>query len=428
MARLEHIRHVPHRCEVINGDVVYTPIRNARVIDKMPQIFWADHTPWQEANLWAHERATSGHVVLDTVQANMRGLAHYANFLEFRELQWFEFPSTKADRCLVQYRGFLKDAIKNEELRPSTVSAKMRYAIAFYRWVQAEGLFTPQGQLWRDIPVYIKYFDAVGFERTMLRITTDLSIPNRTRHGDRLEDGLLPVSALDRDAVLAFARDYASKELFLALSVGFFTGMRLGTLCDLKIATLEHAAPDPAAPGMFHLSVGPGVKPAVHTKFGVTGQIWITRELLEVLKEYAYSTRRLLREAKAAPEHRHLLFLTRFGNPYSRGDSDRSSAFNVEMSGFRKAGVAQGLNVLQHFRFHQSRCTFATELTSLAIKVGDGISAIAFVRDALLHKDEATTFKYIKFVKNTPIKEAAANAFTTAFLGVMNKIRNSPHA
>lgn len=428
MARLEHIRHARHRCEVINDEVVYTPIRNARCIEQLPQIFWANHTPWQEANLWAHERATSGDVDIATVLTNMRGLAHYANFLESRELQWFEFPTTKADRCLVQYRGFLKEAIKNGYLSPSTATARMRYAIAFYRWVQSEGLFTPESQLWRDIPVYVKYFDAVGFERTMLRISTDLSISNRNRPGERLEDGLLPVSTTDRDAILGLARYHASKELFLILSAGFFTGMRLGTLCDLKIKTLEHAVPDPAAPGMFHLSVGPGASTPVHTKFGVTGQIWITRELLDVLKEYAYSPRRLQREAKAALEHRGLVFLTRFGNPYSRGRSDKSSALNVEMSSLRKAGVAHGLQVFRNFHFHQSRCTFGTELASLAIKVGDDISAIAFVRDALLHKDEATTFKYIKFVKKTPIKEAAANAFTAAFLGVLNQIRKPYHA
>lgn len=428
MARLEHIRSVEHRSEVVNSKVVYVPSRNAQIVGKLPQIFWADHTPWQEANLWAYERARSRDVDLQTVETNLRGLAHYATFLETSGSRWFEFPVSRADRCLVRYRGFLKEAIKSGDLSPSTASARMRYAIAFYRWVQAEGIFTPESQLWRDIPVYIKYFDAVGFERTMLRITTDLSIPNRTRPGERLEDGLLPVSSTDRNAILEFARDHASTELFLLLSAGFFTGMRLGTLCDLKIRTLEHAAPDPAAPGMFHLSVGPGASTPVRTKFGVTGQVWMTHELLEILKEYAYSPRRLLREAKATPDHRNLLFLTRFGNPYSRGDSEKSSALNVEISSFRKAGIKHGLKVLRNFHFHQSRCTFGTELASLAIKVGGDIGTIAFVRDALLHKDEATTFKYIKFVKNTPVKEAAANAFTAAFLGVMNQIRKSSHA
>lgn len=423
MARLEHISHVEHRCEMINDKVVYTPHPYARSTKLLPQIFWTDQTPWQEANLWAHDRARTRDVDMQTVVANLRGLAHYATFLESRALQWFEFPAIKADRCIVQYRGFLKDAMSNGDLSPSTASARMRYVIAFYRWVQIEGIFTPANQMWRDKPVYIKYFDAVGFERSMLRISTDLSIPNRARPGERLEDGLLPVSANDRDCILNFAMKNASQEFFLLLSAGFFTGMRLGTLCDLKIKTLEHAVPDPAASGMFLLSVGPGASIPVHTKFGVTGQVWITRELREALLEYAYSPRRLFREALATPENRQLLFLTRYGNSYSRRNTDNSCAINVEMSGFRKAGVVSGLKVLSRFHFHQSRCTFATELATLAIKVGDDISAIAFVRDALLHKNEATALKYVKFAKKKPVMQSAANAFSTAFLGIMTRTK-----
>lgn len=428
MARLEHICFTPHRCEVVVGEVAYIPLRYGRVIKDLPQIFWQDQTPWQEVNLWAAERAMTRDISLLTVEANLRGLADYAEFLESAELLWSDFPARKADRCLIQYRGYLVKARDDGNISPSTATQRMRHVIAFYRWAQSKGLFMPQSLLWRDIPVYIKHFDSVGFERTMLRITTDVSIPNRARPGERLEEGLLPVSPKDRDAILIFARENASAELFLFLSCGFFTGMRLGTLCDLKIKTLEQAVPDPASPYLFRIAIGPGASPPVHTKFGVTGQVWITQQLLDVLKEYAYSPRRLMREAKATSEHRDLLFLTRFGNPYGRRGSDRSSALNVEMSSFRKSGVKHGLSVLHKFHFHQSRCTFGTELARLAIAAGGAINAIAIVRESMLHKDEATSFRYIKFVENTPIKEEAANAFTAAFLGVIKGVRTPTNA
>lgn len=427
MARLEFVQHKEQRCDVIKGEVIYEDLRVIHALGKIPQIFWSDRNPWQEVNLWACQRATSRDVELPTIEANLRGLVHYANYLETNKLQWFEFPSKKADRCLVKYRGFLKAAMKSNDLSPSTASTRMRHVIAFYRWVQGEGLFQPDVKLWRDIPVFIKYFDSVGFERTLRKITTDLSIPNRRRPGERLEDGLLPVAESDRDAILAFVRTRGTPELFLFLSAGFFTGMRLGTLCDLKIKTLEHAVPDPASPEIYRLAVGPGASPSVNTKFGVTGQIFITSVLLESLKEYAYSPRRLQREAAALPEHRDLLFLTRYGNPYGRKHSDKSSPLNVELSVLRKAGVAYGLESFRNFHFHQSRCTFATELAKMAIRVGDEISAIAFVCEALLHKDEATTFKYIKFAKSTPIKKEVANAFTAAFLGAKHGSGNLSH-
>ena len=62
------------------------------------------------------ERVTNGEALLKTVSSNLNGLLNYAKFLESRGLQWFEFPSRKADRCLVQYRGALiKGSLENSE-------------------------------------------------------------------------------------------------------------------------------------------------------------------------------------------------------------------------------------------------------------------------------------------------------------------------
>ncbi|RBH41582.1 integrase [Pseudomonas sp. MWU13-2860] len=85
----------------------------------------------------------------------------------------------------------------------------------------------------------------------------------------------------------------------------------------------------------------------------------------------------------------------------------------------RKEGMAEGIKSLRKFRFHQSRCTFATEIAHLAIKVGGSINAIAIVKEFLLHKHESTSFKYIKFVEKTPIKIEIGNAFTRDFLGLL---------
>lgn len=176
-------------------------------------------------------------------------------------------------------------------MSPSTVSEYMRNAVSFYRWARAKGLLDPNMQLWQDRAVYIQYFDAVGFERTMVQVSTDLAIPNRKRPGILLEDGLLPVSAEDRELILDFAKNNASPELYRMLALGFFTGMRIGSICNLKIQTLKNAVPDPEAPGLMRLALGPGASPPVNTKFGVTGHVWIPRALLDDLLEYATSLR-----------------------------------------------------------------------------------------------------------------------------------------
>jgi hypothetical protein len=52
---------------------------------------------------------------------------------------------------------------------------------------------------------------------------------------------------------------------------------------------------------------------------------------------------------------------------------------------------------------------------------------LAMVKEALLHKDESTTLKYIKFVQHSPIKEAIANEFTKAFMGIFTAVKGAEH-
>lgn len=425
MAKLEYIRYTPHRALIINGEVKWAQVRHSKEIENLPQIIWKDSTPWREANMWALERATNRDVNIKTVHSNFTALHAYAKWLESTETNWWDFPAKKADRCLVRYRKTLIDARDDGTLAPSTASQRMTNVIQFYKWLRVKGFFLEGVQLWSARYVVIRLTDKVGFERTIMANSTDLAISNRSAPGDKLEDGLLPVATADRNAILKYAQTNVSEEFFLMLTLGFYTGMRLGTITDLKIQTLEQAIPDPSSPELYRLAVGPGADPPVHTKFGVTGHIWITKAHLEELRTYFYSIRRLSREAKATKDKKDLVFLTRFGNTYARRGSDKSSAINVEMHALRKTTVTNKIPTLRSFHFHQTRCTYATELARLAIGVGGSIFAIAIVKDALLHKNEATSLKYIRFVEKTPIKAEMSNAFTQEFLGLLKARKNT---
>lgn len=269
--------------------------------------------------------------------------------------------------------------------------------------------------MWQDRIVGIKLTNSFGLEHTINVASTDLAIPNRKVAGTiQLEDGLLPVSISGMKEILSLADRTVSEELCLMLRIGFFTGLRLGSITDLKIKTLQNATIIPGI-GWRRLAVGPGAKPPVATKYRATGTMPIPKELLERLLEYATSTRRLKRQALASPGNRGLLFLSRFGNPYS---GDQSRAINVEMTRLRKKGLAANLKVMRGFHFHRTRATFATELMRVALKfmpVGD---AVQFVREACLHKDELTTMKYIKFIENNKAMAEAADAFAEAFMGL----------
>ena len=416
VATIERITCTPYNL-IVDTKVHYNASSRPSIAG-LPQIFWRDATPWREANLWAMERATDRVTRLRTVKSNLTNLLNYANFLEEHSLLWFAFPRRKADRCLVQYRGWLVSERDAGRISPGTASEYMRNAVSFYRWLLSRGLLSSEFPLWRDKAAYIRYFDSVGFERTMLRLTTDLAIPNRRRAGDSLEDGLFPVSNADRDSILGFCKENGTPELYRMLALGFFTGMRIGSICDLKIQTLRNAVPDPAAPGLYKIAIGPGAKPSVQTKFDVTGQVWIPESLLEDLLSYATSLHRSKRQLKANEKHRDHLFLTVQGNKFCQDGSEHATAVNTEMVRLRRGGAAAGIRALKGFHFHQSRCTFATDVATIALASGDPINAIALVRDALLHRDEATSFKYIKFVSAAPSKKAVADDFMKTFSGV----------
>ena len=414
MASLEQINYQPHRAEISDSSLQWAELKR-KPIKNLPQIVWEDNSTWAEANLWALDQATSSKRDLKTVRSNMSHLLAYAKWLEAESIQWWHFPERESERCLVRFRGALVAARNNGDLAPSTASQRMAAVIRFYKWTQSRRLISPEWPMWEQRFVGIKLTNPFGLEHTMRVASTDLAIPNRKVAGAiQLEDGLLPVTVSAMKEILALADRSATEELSLMLRIGFFTGLRIGSITDLKVQTLHNATLVPEV-GWKRLAVGPGARPTVSTKFGVSGSVPIPEELLETLIAYSMSTRRLKRQMLANPEDQDLLFLTRYGNSYS---GDDSRAVNVEMSRLRSFGKRAGLQVMRGFHFHRTRATFATELMRVALKfmpVGD---AIQFVREACLHRDESTTMKYIKFIEANKAMADAADAFSEAFMGL----------
>lgn len=427
MASLEFIHYSPHRVLVgPEGQVDWQQDRACRPIKNLPQIFWSDGRPWAEVNAWGHDRATSGKTKIKTVQSNFGHLHKYANWLEHEEVDWRHFPMLERDRVLIRWRKHLMDQRDNLGLlAPSTATHRMNATILFYRHARAHGLIGRDSPLWRDHQVLHRFHDAHGFERTMLLSSTDLAIPNRTRHGLKLEDGLLPLTRDQMREMLAFSaqRNNASQEVHLMLQLGFYSGARVETITDLKRGTLDKAVTDSAAPGLVYLAVGPGHQPHVNTKFDVQGRIMIPDWLFQALIEYADSVRRLKREALAAHENKNLIFLTRFGGGYSKRESNSGTAIGRAMVDLRRKATVEGMKFAKHFHFHMTRATFGTWLTSILLEQGyDAKAVLTFVSDTMLHKDIETTLTYIKFVEQTTIKIKVANEFTQAFLGLSTRL------
>lgn len=380
---------------------------------ELPTIVWASGETWGQANLWAYHLAEQ----LDpkTVMASMKHLASYARWLEADGVEWWNFPDKKSERCLFKFRKALTSARDANEIAPSTASARMAAVLRFYRWARAAELICPRGVMWEDREVAVKTTSTFGLERTMQVLSSELVIPNRkVKGGFHLEDGVLPVTEEGRRDIQAFADMHASDELSLMLAIGFGSGLRLGTLCDLKVATLEHSTIDPVT-GWRRMDVGPAARPPVATKFGVSGKVPIWEELRNRALQYAISPRRLKRQAKAVPENRGLLFLSRYGEPYTQG------AVTTEMCRLRAKALKANVHVFRDFYFHRSRATFATLLMRVALKVVPVGEAIDLVREACLHANADTTMGYVKFIEQSRAMRESADAFTEVFLGISKR-------
>lgn len=425
MARLEYIYYVAHKPAMELGVVNWQPDTVLRPIERLPQLFWNDGSPWREANLWAVEMGRDRRLDLKTIHSLFGHVHKYAIWLEVQAeiglpIDWRHFPQIKSERVLNRFRGDLVEQRDAGILKPSTTTARMRAVIRFYRYAAGRNFISRNAPKWEDRAVVVRYFDDAGFERSMDRVTTDLSIPNRIRYGVRLEDGLLPITVQHMMELLLFAEESASEELYLMLLIGFYTGARLGTITTLRVKALSDAMQDPAVPGMWSIPVGPGT--GIETKFDVSGHLMVSDVLMARLKTYATSRRHLDRVIKASDENKSYLFLTRHFKPYTVAAVDR------EMVTLRHAGQAAGLKILKEFKFHQSRATFGTWLMSICLENGTVKAAIEFVKGALLHKDERDTFRYVTFIEQTKAKIDMANAFTRAFLGKVAQKVEGPDA
>jgi len=383
---------------------------HSRFYASVPHIFFDDGEPWLAANAFALDKlqGMSGSDI-KTVVSSMGHLKAYACWLEDQGVDWRHFPKRKKDRCLFRYRGFLIGQREAGLVSPSTATTRMAAVVHFYRWAQVYGWIERQA-MWEDRVGSIQFFSSVGLSRTMSVLSSELAIPNRKRAGATLEDGLQPLSRENRNTLLRILREQGKVELYLMSMIGCFTGARSETIRTLRLSSLSNAVDDPMTRGIKRVLVGPGTQ--VKTKFGVRGNLLFPSHLLKELESYACSARRLMRQARASDENQTLLFLSERGNAYSE------TSFTKLISYLRETLVKAGHSEFRDFKFHQTRATFGTQLMRLAIDVlPNQVDAIVFVRDAMLHKDEATTWKYVKFITREPIKEALSDEFWNLLTG-----------
>jgi len=411
MSVLEQINYQPMRY----SDKKWIPHSAFSVIENYPVLFFTDGEPFREANRWARDRFESG-IDLKTINRQMRHLNNYVSWLEDNHLHWKHFPKTKKERCLLRYRGYLMQEVRNGNYECTTAKTNMASVLQFYRFAQAENLIETDSPLWTDHNKTIKFYNSLGFSRTMSVKSSDLAIPCRKQSYTSIEGGLLPILGEHRDKLLNYLKSSGKIELYLMHQLGFYCGLRSETIRTLTVEAVESAIDDPTVPQFKKFKVGSGTK--IKTKYDVSGWIMIHESLQKELVDYYYSQDAIFRRLKADNKLKSLLFLTSRGNPYSE------STFTKIMSDLRKELVQSGYSQFGNFKFHQARATYGTMLMSFMLESVKPLNAIAFVRDSMLHKHESTTWGYIKFLETAKAKAEFADKFFHFFTKTDSSIGN----
>ena len=106
-------------------------------IEDLPQIFWENRSPWDEANAWGLHRAAPRDVDIQTVKRTMKHLCRYATYLEEEGLDWRHFPLRKDERVLWKFRKQLIQERDEGILEGSTAASCELKSEVVYGGVEA---------------------------------------------------------------------------------------------------------------------------------------------------------------------------------------------------------------------------------------------------------------------------------------------------
>ena len=378
-------------------------------IEKVPSIIWESGMMWTEASMFLAKRSIDKHVLgasLSAVVSDGSHLCSYAQFLEDQEIAWNKFPKEIYKRPTYMFRGHLIRLRNERSLAPSTIRARMLTIVRFYKWCYENRLLEEtNSEAFLSREQELQFINSFGGMQSKKTLTTDLSIAIRSAKKSGLEQGLYPISSEDRDVLLENAKGVVSQEYLLMLKLGFFSGVRMGTIVDLNVEALLKAEESHNMVDAKSIPVGPQY--GIHTKAGVSYQVSIPNWLWLELLIYSRSTRRLIRSAKAKPKEKDRVFITQRGNGYGVNTTQG------QMSKLRLFAPTIGLD-LDKFYFHCTRATFGSVLVKdMLIKKYDESRILATLMKLMGHSNSASSMRYVKFfeevAKYDPIQKKWEN-------------------
>lgn len=373
------------------------------------------------ANLWFLDLKSVKR--LSDINTAAKALLRYWKFLERENLTWNNFPLVNRLKPTYRFRSEdLLTATREGKLALSTASSCMGQIVRFYIWAIENYHLSISDP--REAPFKIEYVsrqnnDILAHLRPRILVqTSDL----RIRTPSSVTPSLTPLS-MEHLSLLTAHLNGQSKEFILMTLLACECGLRLKEACSFTVNALLEARPIGESSPRYHITIGP--RNGVETKFGKTRTIEISVALINLLQHYSLSQRREKRihrwQQQSRPELTifpdgtrpvgHIkeeiprfepLFISQRGNPV------RPEALNARWVAFRN--MLRQMDPGFRYRFHDLRSTYATyrlhNLLESGLSEGEALDCLM---GWMGHKNERTTFKYIRFLK---MNETLTQAFS----------------
>ncbi|WP_462179112.1 tyrosine-type recombinase/integrase [Pseudoalteromonas maricaloris] len=360
---------------------------------------------------------------LKDINSNSRGLFKYWSFLESQNLSWNNFPPLKHLKPTYMFRSFLLAEIKKGFLCQSTANAYINHVKNFYIWAINEGLLDIKNE--KEAPFKIEKVSIQNsgllahLQPTIIIDSSDLRI--RVAQSSQGIRSLSPLSRNDL-SLLTKCMMCMPIEFQIQCLLAMLSGLRIQEVSTFTIEALKTSRPVTEGRNRHEVIIGPAS--GVQTKYGKQRTIEIPEQLLQCLKRYSISERRLSRAQKlkqkllaihegesqlnkdkaerfVLSERFEPLFISEQGNPVDK------ASINARWSDLHKK--AKLSNSSFSHRFHDLRSTYGTfRLNDMLEANIQPIEALELLMGWMGHNHETTTWKYLKYLKR---KEAQKEKF-----------------
>lgn len=403
----------------IQDDGSYDCTPSKQNIGTLPTLFSQDGQFLHEANSYLfYLKATKGTKDLHPCS---QALLKYYQFLEDEQLDWDRFPPIKRLKPTYQFRSYLLKLIKRGELAHSTANAYINHVKNFYLWTMHEGYLKVQRE--QEAPFKMEFVQVQNqgmlahLRPTFTVETSDLRIKVPKDSDSKNIRPLSPLSQESLDLLISFL-PRASEELRLQVLLSIDTGMRIEEVSTFTLDVLKTATPVAESQHRFELTLCPQTT-GVKTKFDKTRRVEISVDLLEALRDYQVSERRLKRANKLytkigqltddtvslnhdtiallkRSERYEPLFISQQGNPATRA--------SIEARWVELRAEIHEVDSSFKCRFHDLRATYGTYRLSDLLEAQLGtIESLELLMGWMGHKDESTTWKYLRFLKRKEV-------------------------